>query len=172
LPNMTCDSHLTKALMKDDLPTLAAPSTYTLRPLRSRNMADATSEMPCPAGLPTKWALTTFRRRWPAVASSHSVTAAGSVPLGNRSTCNHQHPVVVRRSFVSCDDQGSAWFSCIGMPANSATGDCRAGPMAAPCQAMLPMLYIHLCMHVLLTSQCARHSLQCRSEEQQREILG
>lgn len=71
------------------MPTLAAPNTYTLRPLRSRKMAEATSETPCPAGLPTRWALTTFRRRWPAVASSHSVTAAVSVPFGNRSTCNN-----------------------------------------------------------------------------------
>jgi len=75
--------------MNDDLPTFAAPNTYTLRPLRSRKMAEATSETPCPAGLPTRWALTTFRRRWPAVASSHSVTAAVSVPFGNRSTCNN-----------------------------------------------------------------------------------
>ena len=82
------NAYLTRALMNDDLPTFAAPNTYTLRPLRSRKMAEATSETPCPAGLPTRWALTTFRRRWPAVASSHSVTAAVSVPFGNRSTCN------------------------------------------------------------------------------------
>lgn len=45
---------LTRALMNDDLPTFAAPNTYTLRPLRSRKMAEATSETPCPAGLPTR----------------------------------------------------------------------------------------------------------------------
>ena len=41
-------THLTSARMKADLPTLAAPITYTSRPRRSRRMAATAAGTPAP----------------------------------------------------------------------------------------------------------------------------
>ena len=87
--------------MKADLPTFAAPMTYTSRPLRCLRTAAAAALMPCPVRLLTTQVLMGRRRLLAAAACSQSAAAPGLVPLGKRSTCTKRllgsGPSVVRQ---------------------------------------------------------------------------
>mmetsp|Transcript_7263 Transcript_7263/g.19468 ORF Transcript_7263/g.19468 Transcript_7263/m.19468 type:complete len:222 (+) Transcript_7263:1823-2488(+) len=67
------------------LPTFAAPTTYTSRPLRSAHTLDVAALTPSPVRLDTKWQLMTLSFFRTAASISHSATSRGCALPGRRS---------------------------------------------------------------------------------------
>ena len=74
-------------LMKADLPTLAAPITYTSLPRRCLRIAAAAALMPCPVRLLTTQVLMGLSRLLAAAACNQSAAAPALLPFGSKSTC-------------------------------------------------------------------------------------